>query len=100
MTTATTRIGVASALLFSLILGVAHADTPAPDLAGRREALNSLIKEQWEYTMRSSPEWASLLGDKRYNDKWSDFSQAGIDADLKTSADFLKRFEAIDTSGC
>ncbi|MBV6320946.1 DUF885 domain-containing protein [Duganella violaceipulchra] len=99
MTTATTRIGVASALLFSLILGVAHADTPAPDLAGRREALNSLIKEQWDYTMRANPEWASLLGDKRYNDKWSDFSQAGIEADLKVTADFLKRFDAVDTSG-
>ena len=97
--TTTTRIGAASALLFSLILGVAHADTAAPDLEARRTALNSLLKEQWEYTMRSSPEWASLLGDKRYNDKWSDFSQAGIDADLKASADFLKRFEAVDTTG-
>ena len=97
--TTTTRIGAASALLFTLILGVAHADTAAPDLEARRAALNSLLKEQWEYTMRTSPEWASLLGDKRYNDKWSDFSQAGIDADLKASADFLKRFEALDTSG-
>ncbi len=97
--TTTTRIGAASALLFSLILGAAHADTAAPDLAGRRAALNDLIKEQWEYTMRTSPEWASLMGDKRFNDKWSDFSQAGIDADIKASADFLKRFEAIDTAG-
>ncbi|WP_343731044.1 DUF885 family protein [Duganella sp.] len=97
--TTTTRIGAASALLFSLILGVAHADSAAPDLEARRATLNQLIKEQWEYTMRNSPEWASLLGDKRYNDKWSDFSQAGIDADLKASADFLKRFEAVDTTG-
>jgi uncharacterized protein (DUF885 family) len=97
--TTTTRIGAASALLFSLILGVAHADTAAPDLEARRATLNNLIKEQWEYTLRASPEWASLLGDKRYNDKWSDFSQTGIDADLKVSADFLKRFEAVDISG-
>jgi uncharacterized protein (DUF885 family) len=97
--TTTTRIGAASALLFSLILGVAHADTAAPDLESRRAALNSLLKEQWEYTMRTSPEWASLLGDKRYNDKWSDFSQAGIDADIQASADFLKRFEVLDTAG-
>jgi uncharacterized protein (DUF885 family) len=97
--TTTTRIGAASALLFSLILGAAHADTVAPDLAGRRAALNDLIKEQWEYTMRTSPEWASLLGDKRYNDKWSDFSQAGIDADIKVTGEFLKRFEAVDTAG-
>jgi len=95
----TTRIGAASALLFSLILGAAHAADSPPDLEGRRAALNTLLKEQWEYTMRASPEWASLLGDKRYNDKWSDFSQAGIDADIKASADFLKRFEAVDTSG-
>jgi uncharacterized protein (DUF885 family) len=96
--TTTTRLGAASALLFSLILGVAHADTAAPDLEARRATLNQLIKEQWDYTMRS-PEWASLLGDKRYNDRWSDFSQAGIDADLKASAEFLKRFEAVDTTG-
>ena len=43
--------------------------------------------------------YGMLLGDKRYNDRWSDFSQAGIDADLKASADFLQRFEAIDTAG-
>ncbi|CAN7627622.1 DUF885 domain-containing protein [Pseudoduganella sp. LjRoot289] len=94
-----TRFGAASALLFSLMLGLAHAGPAAPDLEGRRAALNSLIKEQWDYTMRISPEWASLLGDKRYNDKWSDFSQAGIDADAKATVEFLKRFEAIDTSG-
>lgn len=101
MNLTTTRIGIASALLFSLLLGLAHAQSAntAPDLEGRRAALNSLIKEQWEYTMRNSPEWASLLGDKRYNDKWSDFSQANIDADIKTTGDFLKRFEGLDTSG-
>lgn len=93
------NIGAASALLFSLILGVAHADNAAPDLEARRAALNSLLKEQWEYTMRNSPEWTSLIGDKRFNDKWSDFSQAAIDADLKASAEFLKRFEALNTAG-
>jgi uncharacterized protein (DUF885 family) len=97
--TTTTRLGAASALLFTLILGVAHADTAAPDLEARRATLNKLIKEQWEHTMRNSPEWASLLGDKRFNDRWTDFSQTGIDADIKASADFLKRFEAVDTTG-
>jgi uncharacterized protein (DUF885 family) len=90
------RLG-ASALLFSLVMGLAHA--AAPDLDSRRKALDSLIKEQWEYTMRTSPEWASIIGDKRYNDKWSDFSQAAIEADIKAGKAFLKRFEAIDTSG-
>lgn len=99
MMTKTIRCGAASALLFSLLLGAAHAGEQPTDLEGRRAALNSLIKEQWEYTMRVSPEWASLLGDKRYNDRWADFSQAGIDADNQATVDFLKRFEAVDTTG-
>ncbi|MYM80730.1 DUF885 family protein [Duganella sp. FT50W] len=101
MTLITTRLGVASALLFSLLFGAALAQTTAaaPDLEARRAALNSLLKEQWDYTMRTSPEWASLIGDKRFNDRLSDFSQAGIDADIKASAEFLKRFEAVDTTG-
>ena len=88
----------AMTLALSFALGLAHAAGPT-DLDARRQALDSLIKEQWEYTMRNSPEWASLLGDKRYNDKLSDFSQAAIDADLKQTAEFLKKFEAIDTTG-
>lgn len=92
----TTRLG-ASALLFSLVTGLAHAG--APDLELRRKALSSLIAEQWDYTMRNNPEWASMIGDKRFNDRLSDFSQAGIDASNRADQAFLKRFEAIDTSG-
>ncbi|NRR32656.1 DUF885 family protein [Oxalobacteraceae bacterium] len=102
---ATTRLG-ASALLFSLIMGLAHAGdagggagTVAPALEQRRAALDSLIKEQWEYTMRNAPEWASMIGDKRYNDRLSDFSQAAIEADLAATKAFLARFDAIDSSG-
>jgi len=40
-----------------------------------------------------------MLGDLRYNDRWSDMSLAHIDAEQKVTADFLKRFEAIDTGG-
>jgi len=74
------------------------ANTPA-DLAARRKALNDLLHEQWEYTMRTSPIYASILGDKRWNDQVDDFSQAAIDDNLVQSRNFLKRFEAIDTTG-
>ena len=77
---------------------VAAANPPA-DLEARRKALNDLLHEEWEYTMRTSPLYASILGDKRYNDKLDDFSQAAIDADLEQSRRFLVRFEAIDTTG-
>ncbi len=65
----------------------------------RLKKLHDLLKEQWEYTLRTSPEFASILGDKRYNDKLSDFSQAAIDQDLKQTGIFLKQFEVINTAG-
>jgi uncharacterized protein (DUF885 family) len=76
-------------------------DAPSPDddVQSRRDALSALLDEQWEYTMRTSPEWASMLGDKRYNDQISDFSEEAIQTRLAESKEFLERFEAIDTSG-
>ncbi|MGB9198522.1 MAG: hypothetical protein WCB53_16495, partial [Terriglobales bacterium] len=45
------------------------AANPSADLEARRKALNDLLHEQWEYTMRTSPIYASILGDKRWNDQ-------------------------------
>jgi uncharacterized protein (DUF885 family) len=86
-------------LLLFLPASVLAQTAQPPELAERRRALDSLLQEQWDYQMRSSPEFASILGDKRYNDKLTDYSQAFIDADLRATADFLKRFEAVETSG-
>lgn len=88
-------------LLAGLLLAAVTAwAAPAPsDLQARRDALNKLLAEQWEYTLSHSPEFASILGDKRWNDQLSDNSQAAIDADLAKSREFLQRFEAIDTTG-
>jgi uncharacterized protein (DUF885 family) len=69
------------------------------DLESRRKALDNLLHEQWEYTLRTSPIYASILGDKRYNDKLDDFSQKAIDDNLEQSRKFLARFDAIDTAG-
>jgi len=65
----------------------------------RVDALHRLLTEQWEYTLRTSPEFASILGDKRYNDQLSDFSQAAIERDIAESRIFLTKFEAIDAAG-
>jgi uncharacterized protein (DUF885 family) len=81
-----------------LIPAAVAAATPA-DIEARRKALNDLLHEQWEYTMRTSPIYASILGDKRYNDKLDDFSQSAIDDNLEQTRRFLDRFEAIDTTG-
>jgi uncharacterized protein (DUF885 family) len=90
------RCLLATAMLVPLT--TAAANSPA-SLESRRKALNDLLHEQWEYTMRTSPIYASILGDKRYNDKVDDFSQQAIDDNLEQSRRFLTRFEAIDTAG-
>ena len=82
-----------------LIPAVMVAANPSADLDARRKALNDLLHEQWEYTMRTSPIYASILGDKRFNDKLDDFSQAAIDDNLVQTRRFLERFDAIDTTG-
>jgi len=75
------------------------AGAPAASLEERRKALNDLLAEQWEYTLSTNPEFASYLGDKRWNDKSSDNSLAAIRKDLDKTAEYLKRFQAIDTTG-
>ncbi len=87
------------AALVILIPALMMAGNPPADLESRRKALNDLLHEQWEYTLRTSPIYASILGDKRYNDKLDDFSQEAIDDNLEQSRKFLARFEAIDTTG-
>jgi uncharacterized protein (DUF885 family) len=68
-------------------------------VAQRIKKLHDLLAEQWEYTLRTNPEFASILGDKRYNDKLSEFSQAAIDSDLRQARVFLQKFEAIGATG-
>jgi hypothetical protein len=84
-------------LVFLLTLAVSTRAASAADLETRRNALNQLLNQRWEYTMRRSPMYASTLGDRRYNDKLDDFSQKAIDDDLLQTRRFLERFEAIDT---
>src|ERR1700691_2707890 len=70
-----------------------------PGLDARRKALADLLAEQWEYTMRTQPIFATIVGDKRWNDQLGDFSEEFIEKDLQEARKFLTRFEAIDTTG-
>jgi uncharacterized protein (DUF885 family) len=85
------------------ILGVSlltplFAQSP-PGLEARRKALNDLLAERWEYGLRTQPIFATILGDKRWNDQLGDFSEEFTLRDLEETRKFLTRFEAIDTTG-
>lgn len=82
-----------------LILALVASEPSAADLDQRRKALNDLLSEHWEWTMRTQPEFASLLADKRYNDQLSDLSEKAVNEQLADTRRFLARFEKIGTAG-
>jgi uncharacterized protein (DUF885 family) len=98
----------AAALLFiaappvprTIAAGRAHSTTSAQSTAGvRRQQLLSLFDEEWEYRLRTRPEFATALGDKRYNDRLSDESPSFFQSDVEQKQKFLVRCEAINPGG-
>src|SRR5579872_1455700 len=71
----------------------------AKPAAERIAAQNALFEEQYESDLRNSPERATAYGDYRYNDKLAEYSLAAIDQRNKTNHAFLKRLQAIPTTG-
>src|SRR5271169_4002507 len=91
-----------SLVIFYLALGLVvplfvHAAEQA--LEARRAELNRLLADEWEYTLRTQPELATQVGDDRYNDRLSDFSDKAIADDLEHTRQALARFEAVDPTG-
>jgi uncharacterized protein (DUF885 family) len=64
-----------------------------------RKALNDLFEEYWQASMEHSPEFASELGDKRYNDRIDDYSVKAENDWLAREENFMMRLAAIDEAG-
>jgi uncharacterized protein (DUF885 family) len=64
-----------------------------------RKALNQLFTDYWEDNLAHTPEFASTLGDKRFNDQISDYSVKAYNEALAREQAFLMRLAAIDTTG-
>jgi uncharacterized protein (DUF885 family) len=81
--------------------GIIQAALPAPPaaLVANRKALNSFFAEYWQANMERNPEFASELGDTRYNDRVTDYSVKAENAWLEREANFLMQLAAIDTAG-
>lgn len=77
------------------------ATTPNPmsTFDARHKQFLALLDEEWQYEMRSSPEFATSVGDNRYNDRLSDYSPEFFQSDIEQRGKFLARFEAIDATG-
>ena len=65
----------------------------------RRAALNGLFNDYWQDVLQRNPEFASSLGDKRYNDRISDYSVRAVNDWLAAEQNYLMRLAAIDPTG-
>src|ERR1039458_8898865 len=74
------------ALSFPLHSSAQSATSTPADVETRRQQLFSLFDEKWQYTLRTNPEWATMLGDSRYNDRLGDYSPEFFQIDLRSEA--------------
>ncbi len=57
--------------------------------------LHALFDHEWDYNLSRNPTWASVLGDRRWNDQWNDLSLAGIEKHGAHQRDVLKELRVI-----
>ena len=101
-----------SRFILSLVLAAAsiapfvplHAQTPAASAAvasveERRKALNALFDEYWQESLKRSPEFASSIGDLRYNDKLSDYSVRAANEWTEHEQNYMMRLAMIAPDG-
>jgi uncharacterized protein (DUF885 family) len=92
------RTGAAVALSLVFVLAPAFPQA-APDLESRRKALNDLFAQIWEDRLSHSPEFASTIGDNRFNDQLTDYSVDAYNQQLARGRDYLHKLGEIDISG-
>jgi uncharacterized protein (DUF885 family) len=92
------KLRTLAALSLSLLLSAAPAFAQS-DLADRRKALNDLFAQIWEDRVSHSPEFASTIGDDRFNDQLSDYSVDAYNQRLSRGREYLRRLGEIDSAG-
>ena len=68
-------------------------------LTNRVKTLNTIFADYWEDRLKHEPEFASSIGDNRYNDQLSDFSVQAYNESLARGRAFLTRLAEMDTAG-
>ena len=93
---------LAVAFLLMIVPGLSGPVLAAGQIAApvdRVKQLTTLFNEYWQDQLKDTPEFASSIGDKRYNDILSDDSVAAINHRLGRDLDLLQRFTAISDDG-
>jgi uncharacterized protein (DUF885 family) len=69
----------------------------APDAAETRK-LHDLFEADWEWSMRTFPEWATYVGDHRYGNRLNDRSLEADESEFAYARERLARLRAIERS--
>jgi uncharacterized protein (DUF885 family) len=94
------KLRTLSALCLTLLISLAPAfSQTTADAESRRKALDDLFTQIWEDRLSHSPEFASTIGDKRFNDQLTDYSVDAYNQQLARGRDYLRRLGEIDTGG-
>ena len=83
--------------IFLLMFATAATASAAPQ-AGATSAFHQLLQREWNYELEHSPTYASVLGDRRWNDRWDDRSVGAIKAQNQHDTAVLSELAAIDRS--
>jgi uncharacterized protein (DUF885 family) len=86
-------------LVLLLVMVATVVSAQKSGLAARRAKLREALEQEWQYTLRTSPELATGIGDPRYNDRWSDYSAAAQEKQTAHGREEIRVFAAIDTAG-
>ena len=87
----------ALSLMLACSLGLSAQSNKSLD--ARRAQLRDALQAEWEYTLRTHPEFATYVGDTRYNDRLGDYSPEAVAKETEHAKQQLNLFEAIDTGG-
>jgi uncharacterized protein (DUF885 family) len=80
-----------------LVADVGTAQNLPPD--SRVKTLNAIFSDYWQDLLRHEPEFASSIGDPRYNDQLTDYSVQAYNESLARGRAFLTRLAEVDTAG-
>jgi uncharacterized protein (DUF885 family) len=92
------------ALVFSTVapssaIGQTAAPAQTQDVAATSRDLSRLLNDIWQDKLRHDPEYATDLGDKRYDTELSDLSPRAVNDSLARGRAFIEQLSAIDTTG-
>jgi uncharacterized protein (DUF885 family) len=85
--------------LFFIALETTFGAAQNLPLSSRVKTLNTIFSDYWEDHLKHEPEFASSIGDTRYNDQLSDYSVQAYNESLARGRAFLTQLAEVDTAG-